>query len=123
MSKSIAERIEALRARAVKSLGPLGLLASGLLLFGVGIAADGIAAFALPVLGGFTILFSLDMKAEIERAAESERWAKLVASFLGDNVEKTFVITHKVDSIRPELDEIVRAEVAAALRAQEAHNG
>ncbi len=47
MSKSIAERIEALRARAVKSLGPLGLLASGLLLFGVGIAADGIAAFAL----------------------------------------------------------------------------
>ncbi|WP_157726797.1 hypothetical protein [Qipengyuania flava] len=63
------------------------------------------------------------MKAEIERAAESERWAKLVASFLGDNVEKTFVITHKVDSIRPELDEIVRAEVAAALRAQEAHNG
>ncbi|WPZ05524.1 hypothetical protein [Pelagerythrobacter marinus] len=77
----------------------------------------------LSVFGGLVILGAFENYAERARVKENDRWAQCLADMVMNETRTEINVVHKFKTIRPELDEIVRAEVAQAIEARRAETG
>lgn len=74
-------------------------------------------------IGFVMLLGAMDARHEYAKSNERARWAELLAGMISKDSETTIRVEHAFNSIRPELDDLVKTEVALAIEARQGGNG
>lgn len=82
----------------------------------VALSSDGAKSIIAAVVGAVFVAGGLEDVARAAKAKEQARWAKFLADMVAKEGATTFQINHQFENIRPQLDELVRSEVAQATR-------
>lgn len=109
----LAAKIAKVTKRAIGWFGPFATVIIGLFLAMVSVGAGW--GLALGVMGGLMVLSAMEQYADRARAGEAQAWAKRIAAMVMDDHEVTINVTHTIESLRPELDQIIRDEIARAI--------